>query len=154
MNKYKLRRDKTHTARRLGQWKLICSDQSQVLEFSFSSSACKRTVWQQSPWHLPQTFSVLSFWLQINSVGKNLKRQLEKESKLNKSMPGVDGKPPTRYSMLKKITIKWWDDEFFIREEMLELRQRALNRLEEEGMSLFNPADVERLRNEDRYVER
>ena len=37
---------------------------------------------------------------------------------------------------------------------MLELRQRALNRLEEEGMSSFNPADVERLRNDDRYVER
>ena len=46
------------------------------------------------------------------------------------------------------------NDEFFIREEMLDLRQRALNRLEEEGMSLFNPADVERLTNEDRYVER
>ena len=37
---------------------------------------------------------------------------------------------------------------------MLELRQRALNRLEEEGMTFFNPADVERLRNDDRYVER
>ena len=57
-----------------------------------------------------------------------------------------------QYALKRKK--KWWDDEFFIREEMLELRQRALNRLEEEGMSLFNPADVERLRNEDRYVER
>ena len=37
---------------------------------------------------------------------------------------------------------------------MLELPQRALNRLEEEGMSSFNPADVERLRNNDKYVER
>ena len=37
---------------------------------------------------------------------------------------------------------------------MLELRQRALNRLEEEGMAAFNPADVERLKNNDRYVER
>ena len=41
-----------------------------------------------------------------------------------------------------------------IRDEMLELRQRALNKLEEEGISSFNPADVERLRNSDRYVER
>ena len=41
-----------------------------------------------------------------------------------------------------------------IRDEMLELRQRALNKLEEEGISSFNPADVERLRNNDRYVER
>ena len=57
-----------------------------------------------------------------------------------------------QYALKRKK--KWWDDEFFIREEMLDLRQRALNRLEEEGMSLFNPADVERLRNEDRYVER
>ena len=29
-----------------------------------------------------------------------------------------------------------------------------LNDTEEEGMSSFNPADVERLRNNDRYVER
>jgi len=50
-------------------------------------------------------------------------------------MPGVEGKPPTR-------------------DEMLELRQRALNKIEEEGMSSFNPADVERLRNNDGYVER
>ena len=51
VNKYKLRRDKTHTAWRLGQWKLICSDQSYVLEFDFSLSVCKRTVGQQLPWH-------------------------------------------------------------------------------------------------------
>ena len=43
---------------------------------------------------------------------------------------------------------------YHIRDEMLELRQRALNKIEEEGMSLFNPADVERLRNNDGYVER
>ena len=43
---------------------------------------------------------------------------------------------------------------YHIRDEMLELRQRALNKIEEEGMSSFNPADLERLRNNDRYVER
>ena len=70
-------------------------------------------------------------------------------------MPGVDGKPPSRswinLNMRRELVMIWW---ISIREEMLELRQRALNRLEEEGMAAFNPADVERLKNNDRYVER
>ena len=132
-------------------------------------------------------------------------------------MPGVEGKPPTRFWRRKKtyilinvddlnatISYQGWDagfasarfeqnwtylyydvdvnirDEmlelrqralnnleetwtylyydmtmtYHIRDEMLELRQRALNKIEEEGMSSFNPADVDRLRNNDGYVER
>jgi len=50
-------------------------------------------------------------------------------------MPGVEGKAPSQ-------------------EEMQQLRQRALNKLEDEGLANFLPADIEKFRTNDKYVGR
>ena len=50
-------------------------------------------------------------------------------------MPGVEGKAPSQ-------------------EEVQQLRQRALNKLEDEGLANFLPADIEKFRTNNKYVGR